>query len=256
MLEMERLYHLRLGSSRSPYNFEDFIYYTRNLVLSGQINGRRIDDVVRRILHVKILAGLFEKPMADRTLLEKVGCQEHRDIAREAVRKSLVLLKNGKDDGSSSKPMLPLSKNARWILAAGRHGNDTGLQCGGWTIEWQGKRGNVLVGTTILEGIKRQVGVNTEVVYEAGVPEAGAVAKGAYEYAVVVVGEEPYAEFHGGNNNLTLPEEGARMIERVCREVECGGAGVGAAAGGRGAFGGGWGVGGGVAARNRGRRHG
>ncbi|MCO5555023.1 hypothetical protein L7F22_008562 [Adiantum nelumboides] len=204
-----------------PYNFEDFIYYTRNLVLSGQINGRRIDDAVRRILRVKIVAGLFEKPMADRTLLEKVGCQEHRDIAREAVRKSLVLLKNGKDDGSSTKPILPLSKNARRILVAGRHGNDIGLQCGGWTIEWQGKRGNVTAGTTILEGIKRQVGVNTEVVYEAVVPEAGAVGKGAYEYAVVVVGEEPYAEFHGDNNNLTLPEEGVRMIERVCREVEC-----------------------------------
>ncbi|MCO5589226.1 hypothetical protein L7F22_043192 [Adiantum nelumboides] len=158
-----------------PYNFEDFIYYTRNLVLSGQINGRRIDDVVRRILRVKILAGLFEKPMADRTLLEKVGCQEHRD-----------------SKGGSEK-----------------------------ISEWQGKRGNVPVGTTILEGIKRQVGVNTEVVYEAGVPEAGALAKGAYEYAVVVVGEEPYAEFHGDNNNLTLPEEGARMIERVCREVDC-----------------------------------
>ncbi|KAI5066112.1 hypothetical protein GOP47_0018736 [Adiantum capillus-veneris] len=201
-----------------PYNFEDFIYYTRNQVISGQINGRRIDDAVRRILRVKFIAGLFEKPMADRNLSDKVGSPEHRDIAREAVRKSLVLLKNGKD---ASKPMLPLNKNVRRILVAGRHGNDIGLQCGGWTIEWQGESGNVTAGTTILEGIKGKVGAEAEVVYEAAVPEAGVVAKGGYDYAIVVVGEEPYAEFHGDDDNLTVPEDGRRMIERVCREVEC-----------------------------------
>jgi beta-glucosidase-like glycosyl hydrolase len=67
--------------------------------------------------------------------------QEHRELAREAVRKSLVLLKNGK---SAEKPLLPLSKKTGKILIAGSHADNLGFQCGGWTIEWQGLGGNDL----------------------------------------------------------------------------------------------------------------
>lgn len=75
-------------------------------------------------------------------VLEAIGSQqEHRELAREAVRKSLVLLKNGK---SSQTPLLPLPKKAKKILVAGTHVNDLGYQCGGWTIEWQGLGGNNL----------------------------------------------------------------------------------------------------------------
>lgn len=69
--------------------------------------------------------------------------QEHRDLAREAVRKSLVLLKNGKP---GSQPLLPLQKNAPKILVAGTHADNLGLQCGGWTITWQGSSGQTTAG--------------------------------------------------------------------------------------------------------------
>lgn len=69
--------------------------------------------------------------------------QEHRELAREAVRKSLVLLKNGK---TGDEPLLPLPKKAQKILVAGTHANDIGNQCGGWTIEWNGQSGNITVG--------------------------------------------------------------------------------------------------------------
>lgn len=70
-------------------------------------------------------------------------CQAHRELGREAVRKSLVLLKNGK---RKSNPMLPLDKNAKKILVVGSHANDIGLQCGGWTHSWQGSSGNYTKG--------------------------------------------------------------------------------------------------------------
>lgn len=73
--------------------------------------------------------------------------QEHRELAREAVRKSLVLLKNGK---YANKPLLPLSKKAPKILVAGSHADNIGNQCGGWTIVWQGKSGNITTGKLFL----------------------------------------------------------------------------------------------------------
>jgi beta-glucosidase-like glycosyl hydrolase len=72
--------------------------------------------------------------------------QEHRELAREAVRKSLVLLKNG---NSSNQPFLPLPKKATKILVAGTHADNLGYQCGGWTIQWQGDSGNITVGKLI-----------------------------------------------------------------------------------------------------------
>lgn len=69
--------------------------------------------------------------------------QEHRELAREAVRKSLVLLKNGKDP---TKAFLPLDKNAKRILVAGKHADDIGYQCGGWTIMWYGGSGRITIG--------------------------------------------------------------------------------------------------------------
>ncbi|KAI5577770.1 hypothetical protein BDE02_09G136800 [Populus trichocarpa] len=84
----------------------------------------RIDDSVRRILRVKFTLGLFETPLADETLVDQLGSQAHRDLAREAVRKSLVLLKNGEN---ANAPVLPLSKKASRILVAGSHAQQSGL---------------------------------------------------------------------------------------------------------------------------------
>ncbi|XLR07975.1 hypothetical protein S83_035913 [Arachis hypogaea] len=110
--------------------FEPFIEDLTSLVKSGEVPISRIDDAVERILRVKFAAGLFEFPFSDRSLLDMVGCKQHRDLAREAVRKSLVLLKNGKD---ISKPFLPLDRKAKRILVAGTYADDLGFQYGGWT---------------------------------------------------------------------------------------------------------------------------
>ncbi|CAN6237030.1 unnamed protein product [Urochloa humidicola] len=167
--------------------------------------------------------GLFEHPYADASLAGELGKQEHRDIAREAVRKSLVLLKNGKP---GDKPLLPLPKKPHGgsILVAGSHADDLGSQCGGWTITWQGLTGNNLTaGTTILDGIKRAVEpAGTGVVYSEN-PDAGFVQqnKAKFDYAIVVVGEPPYSEQFGDNLNLTIPAPGPAIIENVCGSIKC-----------------------------------
>ena len=126
-----------------PFNYTSFQSETISLVKAGFISRNRIDDAVTRILRVKFMMGLFEHPFGDRSLISNVGTKEHKALAQEAVRKSLVLLKNGKP---GNKPLLPLDKNARKILVAGTHANDIGNQCGGWTMTWQGSSGNITTG--------------------------------------------------------------------------------------------------------------
>ncbi|KAG5239270.1 beta-glucosidase BoGH3B [Salix suchowensis] len=127
----------------------------------------------------------------------------HRDLAREAVRKSLVLLKNG---GNADAPVLPLPKKVSKILVAGSHANNLGYQCGGWTATWQGVDGNnYTAGTTILSGITAAVDPSTEIVYSKN-PDADFT---------------PYAETAGDSLNLTIAEPGPRTILNVCGNVKC-----------------------------------
>jgi hypothetical protein len=205
-----------------PYTYTEFIDDLTLLVQNGTIPMSRIDDAVRRILRVKFTMGLFENPYAGPRLAGELRKQEHRDLAREAVRKSLVLLKNGKP---GDKPLLPLPKKAHGsILVAGSHADDLGSQCGGWTITWQGLTGNNLTaGTTILDGIKRAVDPATDVVY-AKDPDAGYLQqnRARFDYGVVVVvGEPPYAETFGDNLNLTIPAPGPGVIRTVCGSIRC-----------------------------------
>ncbi|XP_050216369.1 uncharacterized protein LOC126667436 [Mercurialis annua] len=201
-----------------PYDYNEFINEVTTLVNLNAIPMSRIDDAVKRILRVKFSMGLFENPLSDYTFAHKVGCQEHREIAREAVRKSAVLLKNGK---TATTPLLPLPKKAGKILVAGTHADNLGFQCGGWTIEWQGLTGNNLTaGTTILKGIQAAVDPTTQVVFSEN-PDANSVQSGDYSFAIVVVGEPPYAEFNGDNTNLTLPAPGPAIINNVCGAVKC-----------------------------------
>ncbi|GAB2234978.1 hypothetical protein Droror1_Dr00004254 [Drosera rotundifolia] len=185
------------------------------LVESGEVPISRIDDAVERILRVKFTAGLFEHPFADRSLLDTVGCKLHRDLAREAVRKSLVLLKNGKDP---NKPFLPLNKNAKKILVAGTHADNLGYQCGGWTATWYGGSGRITIGTTFLDAIKAAVGDQTQVIYEE-VPSPDTLAEEDFSFAIVAVGEGPYAEFTGDNSELTIPFNGANIISSVADKI-------------------------------------
>ncbi|XP_050214262.1 uncharacterized protein LOC126665489 [Mercurialis annua] len=201
-----------------PFNYTEFIDGLTYQVKSGIIPMSRIDDAVQRILRVKFVMGLFENPYADESLVNQLGSQEHRELAREAVRKSLVLLKNGK---YADKPLLPLPKKATKILVAGSHADNLGYQCGGWTIEWQGLSGNNHTsGTTILTAIKNTVDSSTKVVYQKN-PDADFVKSNKFSYAIVVVGETPYAETLGDSMNLTIAEPGLSTIQNVCGVIKC-----------------------------------
>ncbi|CAA6658477.1 unnamed protein product [Spirodela intermedia] len=196
----------------------DIYVYMTLIRAGGFIPISRIDDAVRRILRVKLSMGLFENPFPEPSLGDQLGKQEHRDLAREAVRKSLVLLKNGKP---GAEPLLPLPKKAPRILVAGSHADNLGYQCGGWTITWQGLSGNNhTLGTTILAGVKKAVDPATEVVYSEN-PAADFVENGGFSFAVVVVGEHPYAEGDGDSTNLTLASPGPETIRCVCEHVKC-----------------------------------
>jgi beta-glucosidase len=169
-----------------PANFASFETTLLAEVQAGRVTQGRINDAVSRILTKKFELGLFEHPYADRRNLAQVGSPAHRAVAREAVAKSHVLLKN-------SGNLLPLSRNAK-IYVAGRNADDLGNQNGGWTLTWQGFSGNAnqQPGTTILAGI-RQVAPRAQITYSADgtAPTAGS------DVAVVVVGETPYAEGFG-----------------------------------------------------------
>ncbi|XP_020522529.1 uncharacterized protein LOC18421561 isoform X1 [Amborella trichopoda] len=200
-----------------PYNYTDFINDLTDQVNSKSIPMSRIDDAVRRILRVKFQMGLFENPMADLSLKDHFGSRKHRELAREAVRKSLVLLKNGKD---GDKPLLPVDKKAPKILVAGTHADNLGYQCGGWTITWQGGSGNTTIGTTILSAIRSTVDPHTEVVYQEN-PDPSSLKANDYSYGIVVVGELPYAEFDGDSTTLTMIEPGPTIIKNVCASMKC-----------------------------------
>ncbi|XP_027359396.1 uncharacterized protein LOC113868043 [Abrus precatorius] len=201
-----------------PYNYTEFIDGLTLQVKNNLIPMSRIDDAVKRILRVKFVMGLFEYPLADYSLVHQLGSQEHRELAREAVRKSMVLLKNGEN---ADQPLLPLPKKASKILVAGSHADNLGYQCGGWTIQWQGLSGNNLTsGTTILSAIKNTVDKDTEVVFKEN-PDLDYVKSNNFDYAIVVVGETPYAEMYGDSMNLTISAPGPVTINNVCGGVKC-----------------------------------
>ncbi|KAM1753607.1 hypothetical protein ACFX12_006174 [Malus domestica] len=194
-----------------PFRYEQFVEDLVYLVEHGEIPMSRIDDAVERILRVKFVAGIFDHPFSDRSLLDIVGCKLHRDLAREAVRKSLVMLKNGKDP---RKPFLPLDRKVKRILVTGTHADDLGYQCGGWTATWDGRSGRITIGTTVLEAIEKAVGDDTEIIYEL-CPSTETLARQDISFAVVAVGEGPYAEFRGDNLTLVIPFNGADVISSV-----------------------------------------
>ncbi|KAL3653235.1 hypothetical protein CASFOL_002916 [Castilleja foliolosa] len=198
-----------------PFRYELFLDEFLSLVEAGEISMARIDDAVERILRVKFISGVFEHPLADRSLLDVVGCKLHRELAREAVRKSLVLLKNGKDPKS---PFLPLDKKAKRILVAGTHADNLGYQCGGWTITWEGKSGRITEGTTILDAIKEVVDERTEVIYEEN-PSPETLSRQDISFAIVAIGEGPYVETGGDDPVLKISFGGAELASSVADRI-------------------------------------
>jgi beta-glucosidase len=184
-----------------PDRYEVFIAHLISLVQENEVSMDRIDDAVRRILKQKFLLGLFEKPFTDDSLAASFGSGEHRSVARQAVRESMVVL-NAKNN------ILPLQKNDQRILVAGSLAEDLGAQCGGWTISWQGSNGDITLGTDILDGI-RNVTQTSELIYSSD-----GTFNGDVDVAVVVVGEKtPYAEGQGDRTSLLLDEEDIRLMK-------------------------------------------
>ena len=172
-----------------PTKYKEFIAALKSLVEAGEVPMARIDDAVTRILRAKFALGLLEpgrSQLADRKLHAEFGAKAHR-----AVAQSLVLLKN-------DKRALPLSKTAKRIHVGGKNADDLGNQCGGWTIDWQGKSGPLTQGTTILAAL-REAAPGVSITFA----KDGSGAEGA-EVAVVVVGETPYAEGPGDREDLSL----------------------------------------------------
>lgn len=191
-----------------PQGYQRYLTVMKQAVEKGDIPMERIDDAVLRILTVKFKLGLFEKPFADPAYLETVGSEAHRELAREAVAKSLVLLKN-------ENAALPIAKDAGLVFVAGTFANDIGVQCGGWTIEWQGKSGSITAGTTIADAIEATA--TGEVRFNRfGNFESAQKA----DVAIVVVGEKPYAEGRGDNANPALSENDIELIQRVREQAE------------------------------------
>ncbi|MEJ3654920.1 glycoside hydrolase family 3 protein [Actinomycetes bacterium KLBMP 9759] len=170
----------------------------------GRVTMERIDDANRRILTKKFELGLFERPLVDRALTATLGSASHRDLARQAVRKSQVLLKN---DGK----VLPLAKDGNAVFVAGKNADDLGHQLGGWSVTWQGGSGPTTKGTTILEGIKSVAGPTTKVQYS----KDGSGIDGSYKVAVAVIGEKPYAEYEGDRDTLPLDADDLATLKKL-----------------------------------------
>ncbi len=180
-----------------PANHDEFMAKLKATVLDGTVSMARINDAVIRILGLKFDLGLFKDPFAKKELSALVGSTVHREIARQAVRESLVLLK-------SQANVLPLKFTDK-IVVVGEHANNSGLQSGGWSINWQGQKHSYAAATTILDGIHRFAP-------EAQYQPMGCTADMQANKVVAVVGELPYAEFMGDSTNLNLTETQQKMI--------------------------------------------
>ena len=181
-----------------PYraDWTAFIDNTIASVKNGEIPQSRLDDAVRRILRVKFRMGLFDRPKpSERNASHDIGTAENRAVAREAVRKSLVLLKNNDN-------VLPVARTAK-ILVAGKSANSLSNQSGGWSITWQGTdttEADFGGGTTFWKAVQK---VAPQATLDASAD--GSMADASYDVVFAVIGETPYAEGNGDiGKNKTL----------------------------------------------------
>lgn len=188
-----------------PFDYKEFHADMQKALLNGDISQSRLDEAVRRILKVKFEIGLFDRPANDGSSLNIVGSASHKELAREAVRKSLVLLKNN--------DVLPISKSIAKILVAGSAADNLGKQFGGWTVEWQGIDGNWIPGTTILKGIKDLADSSANVEYSLDGKFAN--QNGLADIGIAVVGESPYSEGVGDRVNLKLSDQDISTINNL-----------------------------------------
>jgi len=189
-----------------PFEYERFMEDMQTAVKKGDISQKRIDDAVTRILKVKFEIGLFDNITQDPESIQGIGSKEHRAIAREAVSKSMVVLKN-------EKKLIPISRFSKKIYVAGDAADNLGMQLGGWSVEWQGIDGDWTPGTTILEGIREVVSPQVDLVYDkdANFDNKNTIA----DIGIMVVGEKPYAEGWGDSENLSLSDIDLETIKKL-----------------------------------------
>lgn len=186
-----------------PSQYKTFISTLETEVLAGRVPQARIDAAVLNILEAKFDLDLFNNPYTDRSYTSQVGSAEHRAVARQAVRESLVLLKN-------SNNALPLDPNGAYkIVVGGRTAHNIGNQSGGWTISWQGASGSTTPGTTILQGIQQAVGPNVTVVHQTQLTKPWKA-----DVAIMVIGETPYAEGRGDDADLSLSRDDVTAVNK------------------------------------------
>ena len=186
----------------APDSYREFIGSLKKHVSEGRVAMTRIDEAVRRILIAKFRFGVFDHPFGNPSLLTQVGSPAHRAVARRAARESQVLLVN--------RPgALPIAGSVSNILVGGKAADDLGLQCGGWTIAWQGTPGPVTQGTTVLQAVKNAAPRAT-----VNYSRTGDVPPGA-QVAVIVIGEQPYAEMKGDRAELTLDADDIAAVRNA-----------------------------------------
>lgn len=191
-----------------PTEYELFQTVVRGGVEQGDISQARLDEAVGRILEVKFRMGLFEEPLPGEELLDTIGSDDHRALAREAVARSAVLLRT---DGE----VLPLGVGTdERLLVAGPAAADIGIQSGGWTISWQGDNGDITAGSTILDGL--EAAVDSEVVYN----RTGRFDDVTGTVGIAVVGERPYAEGRGDDADLRLSDNDVAVVARLAELVD------------------------------------
>ena len=190
-----------------PDDWKAFIANTTKQVESGEIPMSRIDDAVTRILRVKLRAGLFERKPGDGEFAGKPEALQHRELARQAVRESLVLLKN-------ENKVLPLKQGQR-VLLVGKYGDSISGQSGGWSLTWQGTdntNADFPNADSLLAGLREAAGEGNVQVAE----DASKVDPASYDVIVAAIGEMPYAENNGDivpfntiSHSLRYPDDGA-----------------------------------------------
>jgi len=191
-----------------PEKYVDFFTLLKENVAENKVPMARIDDAVTRILRVKFAMGMMDPKtdlMSIPSATKAFGSAQHREVARQAVRESQVLLKN-------EKKTLPISRSAARIHVGGKCADDLGNQCGGWTITWQGQSGETTKGTTILAAMKKAISPSTQIRFA----KDGAGAEGA-TIGVAIIGETPYAESAGDRVDLHLAPEDVAVVQNMKR---------------------------------------
>lgn len=191
-----------------PFDYAYFSESMHHALANGDISQTRVDDAVYRILRAKFETGIFDHALPEVVEEGRIGSLEHRELARMAVQKSLVLLKN--------ENTLPLSKKTPHILVAGSAADNIGKQSGGWTVEWQGIDGNWIPGSTMLKGIQDAVSPSTKVEYDLAAHFND--LQGLADIGIAVVGEKPYAEGWGDDAHPTLSLEDRETIARLKKQ--------------------------------------